>query len=66
MEEIKAIIKVPSFGNGEINEQYSYGKNVHQVLEDVIDLGKKLGFKTKLRTQDHYGYIGLRVWLWCM
>ncbi|WP_338968459.1 Sapep family Mn(2+)-dependent dipeptidase [Spiroplasma endosymbiont of Lonchoptera lutea] len=57
LEEIKAIIKVPSFSNGEVNEQYPYGKNVHQVLEDVIDLGKKLGFKTKLGTQNRYGYI---------
>ncbi|WP_342224386.1 hypothetical protein [Spiroplasma endosymbiont of Asaphidion curtum] len=57
LEEIKAIIKVPSFSNGEVNEQYPYGKNVHQVLEDVIDLGKKLGFKTKLGIQNRYGYI---------
>lgn len=57
LEEIKAIIKVPSFSKGEVNEQYPYGKNVHQVLENVIDLGKKLGFKTKLGIQNRYGYI---------
>lgn len=58
IESLKELLKIPSFYNKEmVNEEYPYGKDVHRALEYVINLGKEMGFKTKLGDKSRYGYI---------
>lgn len=56
IDEIKQLIKIKSFSQ-EGNDIFPYGKDVHNALEYMINLGKKLGFNTKLGDKKRYGYI---------
>lgn len=56
ISEIKQLIKIKSFFQ-DGNDILPYGKDVHDALEYMINLGKKLGFNTKMGDKKRYGYI---------
>lgn len=50
------LIKIPSVYNTSNNPSMPFGENANKALEYVLDLGKKLGFKTK-NLDGYCGYI---------
>ena len=41
------LIRIPSVYEKSTNEKMPFGKNVNSALEYMLDLGEKLGFRTK-------------------
>ena len=50
------LIRIPSVYSKSDDEKMPFGKNVNSALEYMLDLGKKLGFRTK-NIDGYCGYI---------
>lgn len=56
IQDLKIMIKIPSKLKGYDNPEYPFGKNIDDALNTFLDLGKKMGFKTK-NIDKYCGYI---------
>lgn len=56
IENLQNLIKIPSVHEDSSNINEPFGKNTVQSLEYILDLGKKLGFRTK-NLDGYCGYI---------
>lgn len=56
LEEVCNIIKIPSVNEESKDENKPFGENVNRALEHFLELGKKLGFKTK-NIDGYCGYV---------
>lgn len=56
IEEVCNIIKIPSVNEESKDENKPFGENVNKALEHFLELGEKLGFRTK-NVDGYCGYI---------
>lgn len=56
IKDLGEMIKIPSKLSEDNNQQYPFGKNVDDALNKFLEIGKKLGFKTK-NIDKYCGYI---------
>lgn len=56
INDLGELIKIPSKLEGYDNPEYPFGKNVDNALNKFLEIGEKLGFKTK-NIDKHCGYI---------
>ena len=56
IKETQKLIQIPSVLSKSNNPSHPFGKNVNKALEYTLDLGKRLGFKTK-NIDGYCGYI---------
>ena len=56
IKETQKLIQIPSVLSKSNNPSHPFGENVNKVLEYTLDLGKRLGFKTK-NIDGYCGYI---------
>lgn len=56
IKDLEEIIKIPSKLEGYDNPEYPFGKNIDNALNKFLELGEKLGFRTK-NIDKHCGYI---------
>lgn len=47
ISKTQELIRIPSVYSKSNNNLYPFGKDVNSALEYMLDLGKKLGFRTK-------------------
>lgn len=56
IKDLGEMIEIPSKLEGYDNPEYPFGKNINEALNEFLELGEKLGFKTK-NIDKHCGYI---------
>ena len=56
ISETQKLIQIPSVYSKSDNPSHPFGENVNKALEYILDLGKKLGFRTK-NIDGYCGYI---------
>ena len=56
IEKLQGLIQIPSIYEQNNNSKYPFGENVNKALEYTLDLGQRLGFKTK-NIDGYCGYI---------
>lgn len=56
IKDLKQMIEIPSKLDGYDNKEYPFGKNIDDALNKFLELGEKLGFRTK-NIDKHCGYI---------
>ena len=56
IESTRALIRIPSVSGETDNPSLPFGENVNHALEYVLDLGRKMGFRTK-NIDGYCGYI---------
>ena len=56
IKDLGEMIKIPSKLEGYNNPQYPFGKNVDDALNKFLEIGKRLGFRTK-NIDKYCGYI---------
>lgn len=56
IKSTQELIQIPSVYSKSNNHFYPFGENINNALEYALELGKKLGFKTK-NIDDYCGYI---------
>lgn len=56
IKDLGEMIEIPSKLEGYDNLEYPFGKNINEALNKFLELGEKLGFKTK-NIDKHCGYI---------
>ena len=56
LEEVCNIIKIPSVNEESKDENKPFGENVNKALEHFLELGEKLGFRTK-NVDGYCGYV---------
>lgn len=61
VKNLQELIKIPSVYEKSENPKEPFGKNTIKALNFVLDLGNKLGFRTK--NIDGYCRI-YRIWIW--
>lgn len=56
IKDLEQMIKIPSKLEGYDNPEYPFGKNIDNALNKFLEIGKKLGFRTK-NIDKYCGYI---------
>lgn len=56
IKDLEEMIKIPSKLEGYDNPEYPFGKQINNALNKFLEIGEKLGFKTK-NIDKHCGYI---------
>lgn len=56
IEDLREMVKIPSKLEGYDNTEYPFGKNIDDALNKFLEIGQKLGFKTK-NIDKYCGYI---------
>ena len=56
IKDLQGLIQIPSYYSKSNNPQYPFGENINKALEYTLDLGQRLGFKTK-NIDGYCGYI---------
>lgn len=55
LNDLDRIVKIPSYLQ-EDNSKFPFGENIQKVLEEMLDICKKLGFQTYIDPEGYYGY----------
>lgn len=56
IKDLQELIQIPSYYSKSNNPKYPFGENINKALEYTLDLGQRLGFKTK-NIDGYCGYI---------
>ena len=55
LNNLDRVVSIPSYYQ-EDSTKYPFGENIQNVLEEMIDICKELGFRTYIDSEGYYGY----------
>ena len=48
INDLETMIRIPSKLEGYDNPEYTFGKNIDNALNTFLEIGKRMGFRTKI------------------